>query len=102
MCPVAGADKGGNVTVLFSLSCPTVNSWQQTRLAYFFHCQVILAKLFIEGPAPVLKYHPAFHLLLAPKALLDLRRPLTYDNHPSIPLQSTDSSLTPRKAQNAL
>ena len=101
MCPAAGADKGGNVTVLFSLSWASVNSGQQTKLAYFFHRQGTLAKLFIEGPAQVLKYHPAFHLLLAPKALLDLRRPLTYDNQSSIPLQSTDSSLTPRKAQNA-
>ena len=32
-----------------------------------------------------------------------LRNPMTYDNHPSIhpTPQSTDSSLTPRKAQNA-
>ena len=36
MRPVAGADKGGNVTVLFSLSWATVNFGQQTRLAYFF------------------------------------------------------------------
>ena len=54
MCPVAGADKGGNVTVLFSLSWATVNSGQQTRLAYFFfNLQVILAKPFIEGPAQI-------------------------------------------------
>ena len=53
MCPVAGADKGGNVTVLFSLSWATVNSGQQTRLAYFFNIQVILAKPFIEGSAQI-------------------------------------------------
>ena len=53
MRPVAGADKGGNVTVLFSLSWASVNSGQQTKLAYFFHRQGTLAKLFIEGPAQI-------------------------------------------------
>ena len=53
MCPAAGADKGGNVTVLSSLSWPTVNSGKRPDLHIFFHRQVILAKPFIEGPAQI-------------------------------------------------